>query len=175
MLILTHSHGDHVLGLLNADGQPNFPNATYVMSRAEYEFWQARIDSGQATHRPIMNMMQQQSLRIIDMNENILDAVTAFPLVGHTPGQIGLHIKSAGQSLYHFADLVHSPIQLPHPEWCAKFDDDITQSYQTRLIALTKAANHAHLCLFYHLDFPGLGNVQAGEIGFEWHPVSDAS
>ncbi|NJL57322.1 MBL fold metallo-hydrolase [bacterium] len=27
LVVITHSHGDHVMGLLRDDGQPAFPNA----------------------------------------------------------------------------------------------------------------------------------------------------
>ena len=38
-MVLTHAHPDHVGGAVNAQGRPTFPNARYVISEAEWEFW----------------------------------------------------------------------------------------------------------------------------------------
>src|SRR5690606_26797360 len=40
IVVLTHFHGDHIGGLME-DGAPAFPNARYIMGRAEYDFWTA--------------------------------------------------------------------------------------------------------------------------------------
>jgi glyoxylase-like metal-dependent hydrolase (beta-lactamase superfamily II) len=41
-VVLTHAHPDHLWGLLDDfDDTPLFPNASYVMSSAEFEFWMA--------------------------------------------------------------------------------------------------------------------------------------
>src|SRR5262245_27685805 len=42
-VVLTHAHPDHLWGLLDDfDDSPMFPNASYVMSTAEFEFWMAK-------------------------------------------------------------------------------------------------------------------------------------
>ena len=38
-VILSHGHGDHVGGNLDADGKPAFPKARYVILRKEWDFW----------------------------------------------------------------------------------------------------------------------------------------
>ncbi|GAB5493294.1 MAG: MBL fold metallo-hydrolase [Phototrophicaceae bacterium] len=168
LVILTHSHGDHILGLLDTDNQPAFPNARYVMSQEELVFWQARIESNFPEQALILAMMRQQGLRLIEMDEQIIDGITAIPLIGHTAGQIGLLIESNGEKLLHLADLLHSPIQLAHPEWSAKFDQDTTLSVPTRQNMLTYASEQNLLTLFYHLDFPSLGYIKQDETGFKW-------
>jgi len=39
LVIISHGHGDHSGGLTDEEGRPTFPNARYVMGRAEWDFW----------------------------------------------------------------------------------------------------------------------------------------
>ncbi|MBK8020960.1 MAG: MBL fold metallo-hydrolase [Chloroflexi bacterium] len=170
-VILTHTHGDHVQGLLTADGTPTFPNAIHVISAEELAFWRGRIAQGTADHGPILAMMEAKGLRAIGMDEAILPGVTAVPLPGHTPGQIGVLLESEGQRLIHMADALHSPMQFAHPEWSPSFDADTRFSVPTRRHALGRAADREMLAMFYHLPFPGVGRVHRADPGFLWEPL----
>jgi glyoxylase-like metal-dependent hydrolase (beta-lactamase superfamily II) len=173
-VVITHSHGDHVLGLLRDDHQPVFPQATYVISKPEMAFWQGRIEGGLADQRPIVEMMESKGLRLIEMDEPILPGLTAIPLLGHTPGMIGVLIESGTERLLHLADLLHSPIQFAHPEWSPTYDADTGLSVPTRREALGRAADENMLALFYHLAFPGLGRVRRAGGGFRWEETTPA-
>lgn len=168
LVIITHCHGDHVQGLLTPENEPLFPNASYVMSKEEFAFWQSRLGSGPVDHRPIVAMVQKRGLRLIEMDEQILPGLTAVPLPGHTPGQIGVLLESGKERLIHLADLLHLPMQFAHPEWSPRFDFDTGLSVPIRRAALRRAADDKMLALFYHLPFPGLGRVGRGERGFTW-------
>lgn len=172
LVVITHTHGDHVQGLLAADGRPAFPNATYVISQEEMAFWQARVAGGLASHQPIIALMQQRGLRLIALDEQIVPGLTAVPIPGHTPGQIGLLLESDADKLLHLADLLHSPMQFAHPEWSASFDADTSVSVPSRRRALQRAADEGALTLFYHLTFPGLGRVTPAGAGFAWEPLA---
>lgn len=169
-VVITHAHGDHVLGLLSDNNEPLFPNATYIISREEMAFWQHRLEGQAADQRPIVTMMQSKGLRLIDMDEQIVPGMTAVPIPGHTPGHIAVLIESGHEKLIHMADLLLSPMQFAHPEWSATFDTDTSLSVLTRRSALGRAAAENMLTLFYHLTFPGLGWVRQEGTGFTWEP-----
>lgn len=173
LVVLTHSHGDHVLGLLSPTGTPTFPNARYVMTTEERAFWRERIEGGLAAQRAILDMMEARGLREIGMEEVILRGLTAVPLPGHTPGHIGLQVESGGERLLHLADLIHSPMQFAHPEWSPTFDVDTQVSIPTRRTALARAADVEALSFLYHLPFPGLGRVEPRGQGFAWTALDD--
>src|SRR4051794_39666747 len=44
IVVISHFHGDHVNGLLNAEGGPAFPNAEVLVPAAEWKFW---MDDGE--------------------------------------------------------------------------------------------------------------------------------
>ncbi len=171
LVVITHSHGDHVLGLISRANEPVFRHATYVISKEELAFWQGRIADGAADQRPIVTMMEAQGLRLIDMHEQIIPGMTAVPIPGHTPGQIAVLVESEHEQLMTMADLLHSPMQFAHPEWSASFDADTSLSVPTRRAALRRAADENLLTLFYHLTFPGLGRVKHAAKGFTWEPL----
>lgn len=167
-VILTHSHGDHMLGLLSPTGAATFPRARYIMTSEEFTFWGGRIERDLAAQRPILEMIEARGLREIGMDEEILPGLTAVPLPGHTPGQIGLMIESRGERLLHLADLIHSPMQFAHPEWSPTFDVDMRVSVPTRRAGLARAADDGTLSFLYHLPFPGLGRVTRAGRAFGW-------
>ena len=175
LVVLTHADGDHVQGLLTEGGEPVFPSATYVISKEELAYWQGRIDREIVDQRPIVAMMQARGLRLIDMDEQILPGLTAIPLPGHKPGQIGLLLDSGDEKLLHLADLLHSPMQFAHPEWSPTFDVDTSVSVPIRRNTLGRAADENLLTLFYHLTFPGLGRVRRAATGFTWKPLEISS
>jgi len=92
-VFLTHLHGDHVGWNLThgEDGsRPTFPNAKYVLQRADWdhftdaEFLAAgRRDAAQDTYLPLPEM---GVLELIDGESNIAPGLDAYPTPGHTPG-----------------------------------------------------------------------------------------
>jgi len=171
-VLITHTHGDHVQGLLSAVGEPVFPNARYVLSKPEMAFWQQRIDGGIVDHGAILRLAQAQGLRLIEMDEQIIPGVAAVPLPGHTPGHIGVLIGTGPDRLINLTDLLHSPMQFARPEWSANYDLDPVLSAAARREALGRAAGEGLLALFYHLTFPGLGRVRRAGDGFTWEPLA---
>lgn len=168
LVVLTHTHGDHVMGLLTPDGDPAFPNASYVISAPELDFWKGRLDDAQ---RPLLAMMEARGLRVIAPDEAILPWLTASPIPGHTPGQIALEAVSEGASLLHLADLLHTPVQFAHPDWSPRFDTDTSVSVPTRRQTLGRVADENRRVMFYHLAFPGVGTVRREGDAFAWEPL----
>lgn len=171
LVVITHSHGDHVLGLVTADHEPTFPNARYVISKTEMAVWRRRVEEGAADQRAIIDMLDAKGVRLIDEDEQIVPGLTAVPIPGHTPGQIALILESDNERLIHLADLLHSPMQFAHPEWSPSFDADPGLSAETRRHTLGRAADEDMMVIFYHLPFPGLGRVSRVGTGFAWTPL----
>jgi glyoxylase-like metal-dependent hydrolase (beta-lactamase superfamily II) len=174
IVYLTHFHGDHIIGLVNADGQPTYPNARYVTSNAEWAEWMERWEqSEQEAHKNQLNMMQSlaDKFSFVDDGDEIVPGVKAVLAPGHTLGQTSLLVESNGDSFIHMADVLHQTFQLGHPEWVTSFDSDKALAAATRRNALERCVNENLLAMFYHLPFPGVGHVVRDGDAYRWQPV----
>jgi glyoxylase-like metal-dependent hydrolase (beta-lactamase superfamily II) len=43
-VVLTHAHPDHIGGVIDANRRPAFPNARYLISKVEWDFWNSDPD-----------------------------------------------------------------------------------------------------------------------------------
>ena len=48
VVLLTHLHADHVAGILDAAGQPLFPNAEIRVAQTEADFWLSEANAAKA-------------------------------------------------------------------------------------------------------------------------------
>ena len=47
LVVLSHLHADHIGGLLTSNGELSFPNAEFLVSRLEHDFWMVRDKPGE--------------------------------------------------------------------------------------------------------------------------------
>jgi glyoxylase-like metal-dependent hydrolase (beta-lactamase superfamily II) len=120
-VVLSHLHGDHVGGALDAESRPAFPRARYVLSEAEWAFWQSEAAPVQANKtaaqaaRVLLETLRPVLDRIAPPAE-LLPGVQIISVPGHTPGQIALRLTSEGQQLIYTADVIAQPLHLaPRP------------------------------------------------------------
>lgn len=169
-VVITHAHGDHVIGLFDAESnQPVYTNAKYVIAQAEWEFW--TDPEKQAAVAPLLNQLKDR-LTFVDFDADIAPGVRPISLPGHTVGHTGLMIQSDGDCLLHAVDIVHAQMQFAHPDWTIRFDTDPVQAHQTRVNLFNRLADEQVQTLFFHMPFPALGYVRRAASGFSWHPIS---
>ena len=177
VVINTHLHVDHVgWNTRLADGRwvPTFPNATYLMPKADFEYFDPannpRIAGGvnenvfEASIAPVHAAGQVrlwEDAHVLDSNLRL----EAAP--GHTPGSSVIKLESGGDRALFAGDIIHTPLQLAHPDHSSCFCEDPAAARATRRRLLGWAAELPALVLPAHfsghsaLEIKAVGNVFA--------------
>ncbi|WP_030147426.1 MULTISPECIES: MBL fold metallo-hydrolase [unclassified Streptomyces] len=180
LVILTHLHADHVgwnTRKENGAWVPTFPNARYLTSRAEREFWAGHaMDEArrQMFQDSVIPVEEAGLLDLVDVPAEGVDAVAGVRLVptpGHTPGHLAVELTSRGHTALITGDCVHHPVQLTRPGIGACVDIDPAASEASRRTLLASLAGTHTLLLGTHFAPPTAGRVVVDGDAYRLSPV----
>ena len=142
---ITHFHGDHIGGMLNADGEKVFTNAEVYVSRLEKE-----SDLGKGEQAVKMFEKYGDKIHVFNFGDKLPEDVLAIDAVGHTPG----HTVFQKGNLLIIGDLMHAlALQLKHPEYCPNFDGDKEKAIASRKRILEYAKTNGLTISGMHLPY----------------------
>jgi len=164
-ILISHGHGDHVGGLVDAAGALRFPNATLRISADE---WTAL--KGDAAMAGLVRAITPK-VKTFTPGEVVAPSITAVDIPGHTAGHSGFEIASGDDRLLYIGDTMHhSVISVQRPEWQIAFDGDSRIATASRQALLQRAASQNLRLYGYHFPFPGVGRIRREGDGFVWVP-----
>jgi glyoxylase-like metal-dependent hydrolase (beta-lactamase superfamily II) len=165
-VLITHTHGDHVGGVMSAGGGLAFPNATIRMSAKEWAWMQSQ--TGAAT----LVKLIASKVKTFEPGEMVAPGITAIAITGHTPGHVGYEVASGSSKLLDIGDTAHSSIiSLAKPGWAMSFDSDAAAGKASRAETLARLSSTQELVFAPHFPFPGVGHVEKAGDGFTWAPT----
>lgn len=164
VVALTHTHLDHVNGLLAPDGREMFANLTKVVIAEDAV--KSFLDKPELVRF-------RRLLAPIKSGDHLADHLLAVAIPGHAPGHMGYLLDTGDDSILFCGDVIHVPAaQFAQPELTWNYDDSQAVARATRIRLLRDAAG-AHTWLAgAHLGRPGIGKVVEEGQGYAFVPVA---
>jgi glyoxylase-like metal-dependent hydrolase (beta-lactamase superfamily II) len=187
IVIISHFHGDHVNGLVAADGTAAFPNAEIMVPAKEFGYWmddgemsrasKGRMEDLFKNNRRIFEPIKSKVTRY-EWDKELAPGITAVASVGHTPGHTSYVVASGSSKVYVQSDVTNHPALFArHPGWHAFFDQDPAQAEATRRKVYDMLVTEKMLLQGFHYPFPSLAHIEKDasggyrEVPMPWNPT----
>jgi glyoxylase-like metal-dependent hydrolase (beta-lactamase superfamily II) len=170
-VMCTHLHVDHVGWNTRMEGGrwvPTFPKARYIFGKTEYDYWAEQHAKAEVPPfgDSVLPVVEAKRVDIVGNDFAIGDHVRVLPTPGHTPGHVALTFGKAKDDAVFVGDIMHTPLQLQHPELSPKFDVDPAQAAITRKSFLERYCETDTLCCTAHFPSPSTGKIRRKGNGF---------
>jgi glyoxylase-like metal-dependent hydrolase (beta-lactamase superfamily II) len=161
-VMCTHLHVDHVgwnTKLVDGRWVPTFPNARYLFSGKELEAFQnvPHPAAAPSLGDSVLPVVEAGQADLVTSDYALDDEVWLEPTPGHTPDHFAVRLHSCGADAVVAGDLMHSPVQLLHPEWRPRPDFDPALAMRTRQDFMARHAELQSLVCMMHFPLPSAG------------------
>lgn len=181
VVIISHLHGDHINGLLDAESKLAFPKAEVLMPAVDIKFWtddanaarfQEPVKGQFANVKRVLGALGGKVTQY-EGSKELVPGITSMPTPGHTPGHTSFMITSGSDRLLHQVDVTAGMGTLfaRNPGWHFLFDIDGPLAEQTRRKVYDMAIAEKMRLQGYHFPFPATGFIEKDGAGYRWVPA----
>jgi glyoxylase-like metal-dependent hydrolase (beta-lactamase superfamily II) len=155
-VILTHLHFDHCGDAIrwNADKTdylPTFRNATYYISRSQWE-WATHPNNREKASflkENILPIKEKGKLKLVDEDGQLFPGISVRLFYGHTDGQMIPFINYKGKTIVYMADVLPSAAHIPLP-YVMSYDTRPLITLEEKEKFLKEAAEKEYVLFFEH-------------------------
>jgi glyoxylase-like metal-dependent hydrolase (beta-lactamase superfamily II) len=178
-VVFTHAHPDHLWGLLDDFDDPLFPQASYMIGKAEWDYWmnpntvdeigEARVSFAVGAQRRLAAI--EDAITFFKDGEEILPGVAARATLGHTPGHMSFEVRSGSNAVMILGDCIgNHHVAFEQPAWISGSDQDGEAAAKTRVALLDQLAAEKTQIIGFHLVGDGTGYVEKSATGYTFVP-----
>ena len=176
LVVITHFHGDHIGGLLRADGSLGFPNAGITVPEAEWAFWMSADERSRAKGGHLEGSFANAERVLTPLKDRISQhragaevapGIVAVATPGHTPGHTSYAVSSGAAKLFIQGDVTNHPaLFVRNPGWHLAFDMDPDKAEATRRSVYEMLLAEQMPVQGFHFPFPSRGFVERDGAGY---------
>jgi glyoxylase-like metal-dependent hydrolase (beta-lactamase superfamily II) len=180
-VVFTHVHADHLWGAIDDfDDAPRYPNASYVISAAEWDFWNDAKTAetapdwlkGMAIGTARMLKKLESKIERRKPGDTVAPGLTYVDSSGHTPGHCCVLVESNKERLLIGGDVFNNGvISFTRPDWRVGADFDRDKGIATRKRMLGMLASEKIPLIAFHVAWPGHGMVETSGNTFRFVQV----
>jgi glyoxylase-like metal-dependent hydrolase (beta-lactamase superfamily II) len=160
-VINTHLHFDHAGGNTTMDPdlendprrhvRPTFPNATYIVQRAELEFARHTNERTRASYLPhnFDPIAAADRWRLLEGDAEVLPGISVRLTPGHVPYHQVVLLRSGGETAVYVGDLFPTTAHLPLP-WIMGYDLEPLRTLESKRALLAEAVAGGWRLIFEH-------------------------
>jgi glyoxylase-like metal-dependent hydrolase (beta-lactamase superfamily II) len=164
IVVNTHLHFDHAGGntAIDSSGKtvPQFPNARYFISRAEFEHAESPTERDRASYL-VENwapLRASGQLELKPPDYEVVPGLTMETHPGHNRSMQCWRLEQDGRTMFGFADLVPTRAHVPFA-WVMGYDLYPVETVEAKKKLVPQAAREGWTCLFYHDPDQALGQI----------------
>ncbi|ESR27277.1 MBL fold metallo-hydrolase [Lutibaculum baratangense] len=179
-IIFTHGHPDHLWGVIDDFDEPVFPEASYWVPQAEWDFWRAddtlsnMPEAGKAFVVGARNRFDaiEERVSLVKPGDEPVPGVEAIDTSGHTPGHTSYMLHGNGESMLVVGDAISHPvISFEKPGWHSGADQDREKGAATRRALLERIVVDNARIVGFHLPYPGIGTAERQGEAYRFVPI----